>query len=249
VAATCQAKHSQACLSRAGSEICYCAQKGSPNVPGHQDPSQRVSSETAALVAKVFSISPNTLRSVATWCLVFKYTKKKKKKTKAVGFIHDSMESSGPPSSISLHSLGNELQIFGGLGRSALISTFSKQIFFCSLSSEVPKVSSTCTRLFLVVRLRWLESPIFLYSERTDTRKSPPGSIRKAILPVQWGHLLESHPSSTMVGACCSARSGQPRPGLASQHIPMGRGCNPTSRGSRKKLVLWLFCHWASSTG
>lgn len=84
----CQGKHSRACLSSAGSEICYCAQKGSPNVPGHQDPSQRVSSQMAVLVAKVFSISPNILRSVATQCLVFKYSKNNKDDS----FICDSME-------------------------------------------------------------------------------------------------------------------------------------------------------------
>lgn len=125
------------------------------------------------------------------------------------------MESSGPPSSISLHSLGNELQIFGGLGRSALISTFSKQIFFCSLSSEVPKVSSTCTRLFLVVRLRWLESPIFLYSERTDTRKSPPGSIRKAILPVQYSGAISLSPTLLPLWSEPAAQPDLDSPGLA----------------------------------
>lgn len=49
-----------ACLSNPGAEIGYCAQKGSLDVRGHQDPGQRVSSwpaRPAASIIKVFSTS------------------------------------------------------------------------------------------------------------------------------------------------------------------------------------------------
>lgn len=91
-----------------------------------------------------------------------------------------------------------------------------------------------------------MELPISLHSERIHANPFQE-VLGKPVLvaagAVQWA--ISMSPTLSHYGlSLCSTRSRWPRPGLPSQTTPMGRDCNPTSRGSPKKLVFWLFCHW-----